>query len=79
MGSAPRYPTPSSFPQTPAPVFDSPAVFEKFDTDSLFFIFYYQQGTCDGRLIVVCGSPNCYMVRSIVVHGPRRYQQYLAA
>jgi len=39
------YPTPSSFPQTPAPVFDSPAVFDKFDTDSLFFIFYYQQGT----------------------------------
>ena len=39
------YPTPNSFPQTPAAVFDSPAVFEKFDTDTLFFIFYYQQGT----------------------------------
>ena len=39
------YPTPSSFPQTPAAVFDSPATFEKFDTDTLFFIFYYQQGT----------------------------------
>jgi CCR4-NOT transcription complex subunit 3 len=39
------YPTPNSFPQTPAAVFDSPTVFEKFDTDTLFFIFYYQQGT----------------------------------
>ena len=38
------YPTPNSFPQTPAAVFDSPATFEKFDTDTLFFIFYYQQG-----------------------------------
>lgn len=39
------YPTPNSFPQTPAAVFDAPAIFEKFDTDTLFFIFYYQQGT----------------------------------
>ena len=38
------YPTPNSFPQTPAAVFDSPAIFDKFDTDTLFFIFYYQQG-----------------------------------
>ena len=36
------YPTPNSFPQTPAAVFDAPAVFDKFD---IFFIFYYQQGT----------------------------------
>jgi len=39
------YPTPNSFPQTPAPVFDSPSTFDKFDTDTLFFIFYQQQGT----------------------------------
>jgi len=39
------YPTPNSFPQTPAAVFDTPAIFDKFDTDTLFFIFYYQQGT----------------------------------
>ena len=39
------YPTPNSFPQTPAAVFDSPSTFDKFDTDTLFFIFYYQQGT----------------------------------
>jgi CCR4-NOT transcription complex subunit 3 len=39
------YPTPNSFPQAPAAVFDTAAIFEKFDTDTLFFIFYYQQGT----------------------------------
>ena len=39
------YPTPNSFPQTPASVFDAPSTFDKFDTDTLFFIFYYQQGT----------------------------------
>jgi len=37
--------TPVSFPTIPAPIFDSPLVFEKFDVDTLFFIFYYQQGT----------------------------------
>ena len=39
------YPTPNSFPQTPAAVFDAPSTFDRFDTDTLFFIFYYQQGT----------------------------------
>lgn len=37
--------SPPSFPQAPASVFDSRAIFEKFDPDTLFFIFYYQQGT----------------------------------
>lgn len=45
--ASPRNPvaTPPSFPSVPAPVFDSREVFEKFDPDTLFFIFYYQQGT----------------------------------
>mmetsp|Transcript_8695 Transcript_8695/g.11363 ORF Transcript_8695/g.11363 Transcript_8695/m.11363 type:complete len:663 (-) Transcript_8695:67-2055(-) len=29
----------------PSPVFDEATIFEKFHTDTLFFIFYYQQGT----------------------------------
>lgn len=43
----PRNPAsvPSSFPSVAAPVFDSRTVFERFDIDTLFFIFYYQQGT----------------------------------
>lgn len=45
--SSPRNPidVPSSFPAVPAPVFDSREVFQQFDPDTLFFIFYYQQGT----------------------------------
>jgi CCR4-NOT transcription complex subunit 3 len=39
------YPTPSFYPQQQLPIFDNPALFEKFDMDALFFIFYYQQGT----------------------------------
>lgn len=39
------YPTPATFPQLPSPVFENPVIFSKFDTDTLFFIFYYQQGT----------------------------------
>jgi CCR4-NOT transcription complex subunit 3 len=43
----PKYPyaVPDSFPQMPASEFDDSSLFEKFDVDSLFFIFYYQQGT----------------------------------
>ncbi|KAJ3318373.1 general negative regulator of transcription subunit 5 [Blyttiomyces sp. JEL0837] len=40
------YPTPSYYPSTPLAAFDNPAIFEKLDIDTLFFIFYYQQGTC---------------------------------
>ncbi|KAI8988491.1 Not1 N-terminal domain, CCR4-Not complex component-domain-containing protein [Mycotypha africana] len=37
--------TPAYYPQQPLAIFDNPSLFEKFDTDALFFIFYYQQGT----------------------------------
>merc|ERR1719453_879309 len=39
------YPTHASFPDNPLPLFENPAMFEKLDIDTLFFIFYYQQGT----------------------------------
>uniref|UniRef100_A0AAV1TFB1 General negative regulator of transcription subunit 3 n=1 Tax=Peronospora matthiolae TaxID=2874970 RepID=A0AAV1TFB1_9STRA len=39
------YPTPGSFPATPSTLFSSAAIFEKLDVDTLFFIFYYQQGS----------------------------------
>lgn len=35
------YPTPQWYPQTPAALFDNPAVYAKFDEDTLFYIFYY--------------------------------------
>ncbi|RLN95629.1 hypothetical protein BBJ28_00020450 [Nothophytophthora sp. Chile5] len=39
------YPTPTSFPATPSTLFASAPIFEKLDVDTLFFIFYYQQGS----------------------------------
>ncbi|KAE9045599.1 General negative regulator of transcription subunit 3 [Phytophthora rubi] len=39
------YPTPASFPATPSTLFSSAPLFEKLDVDTLFFIFYYQQGS----------------------------------
>lgn len=39
------HPTPPYYPQAPHPVFDTPEIFSKFDTDTLYFIFYYQQAT----------------------------------
>jgi CCR4-NOT transcription complex subunit 3 len=37
--------TPEYFPSSPAPIFDDHRAYERFDTDTLFFIFYFQQGT----------------------------------
>ena len=42
-----RYNTPSHYPQEPLPIFDDPSLYEtgRIDTDTLFYIFYYRQGT----------------------------------
>jgi CCR4-NOT transcription complex subunit 3 len=37
------YPTPHWYPQTPVSIFDNPAIYAKFDEDTLFYIFYYSQ------------------------------------
>ena len=37
--------TPSHYPQEPLAVFDDPRLYDKIDTDSLFYSFYYRQGT----------------------------------
>jgi CCR4-NOT transcription complex subunit 3 len=40
------YPVPGYYPQTPVSVFTTtPAIFERFDADTLFFIFYHRPGT----------------------------------
>ncbi len=39
------YRTPQEFPSTPSSLFEQPSMFAKFLTDSLFFVFYFQQGT----------------------------------
>ncbi|ORX80222.1 hypothetical protein K493DRAFT_362317 [Basidiobolus meristosporus CBS 931.73] len=37
--------TPTYYPQSVMPILNNPAFYERFDLDTLFFIFYYQQGT----------------------------------
>lgn len=40
------YPVPGYYPQTPLTTFTTtPAVFERLDTDALFFAFYFRPGT----------------------------------
>jgi len=37
--------TPAHFPQEPSPIFDDPRLYSRVDTDTLFYAFYYRQGT----------------------------------
>jgi CCR4-NOT transcription complex subunit 3 len=39
------YQTPDYYPQSVHPAFNFPETFQKFETDTLFFIFYYQQAS----------------------------------
>lgn len=42
-----RYSTPAHYPQEVLPIFDDPALYEnqRLETDTLFYVFYYRQGT----------------------------------
>jgi CCR4-NOT transcription complex subunit 3 len=41
-----RWPyTPAHYPQEPLAIFDDQRLYSRIDTDSLFYAFYYQQGT----------------------------------
>jgi CCR4-NOT transcription complex subunit 3 len=40
-----RFNTPSYYPQEPLPIFDDPRMFTRVDPDTLFYVFYYKQGT----------------------------------
>ncbi|WPH01605.1 general negative regulator of transcription subunit 3 [Acrodontium crateriforme] len=37
--------TPAHYPQEPIGIFDDPRLYSRIDTDSLFYAFYYRQGT----------------------------------
>lgn len=41
----PSFYTPPHYPQTPLPIFDDARLYNKIDTDSLFYSFYYRQNT----------------------------------
>lgn len=40
----------AAYPTHPTRNYDDPAMFEKYDLDTLFFIFYYQQGSYQQHL-----------------------------
>ena len=40
-----KYDTPAHYPQEPFREADEPSLFARLDTDTLFYIFYYRQGT----------------------------------
>jgi CCR4-NOT transcription complex subunit 3 len=40
-----HFDTPIHYPQEPLPIFDDPRLYSKIDMDTLFYVFYYCQGT----------------------------------
>jgi CCR4-NOT transcription complex subunit 3 len=43
-------PTASGFPRDPLPIFDDPRLYSRIDPDTLFYVFYYKQGTAQQYL-----------------------------
>lgn len=37
--------TPAHYPQEPLAIFDDPRLYQRIETDALFYAFYYRQGT----------------------------------
>lgn len=42
---APVAQTGAGFPREPLPIFDDPRLYSRIDPDTLFYVFYYKQGT----------------------------------
>lgn len=40
-----RYTSMSQYPQEPLAIFDDPRLYSRIDPDTLFYVFYYKQGT----------------------------------
>ncbi|KAH9900198.1 Not1 N-terminal domain, CCR4-Not complex component-domain-containing protein [Xylariomycetidae sp. FL2044] len=40
-----RYPSASGYPQEPLPILDDPRLYSRIEPDTLFYVFYYKQGT----------------------------------
>jgi len=43
----------AAYPTRPTRSYDDPSTFEKYDLDTLFFIFYYQQGSYQQHLAAI--------------------------
>ena len=40
-----RFYSHTRYPQEPLPIFDDPRLYSRIDSDTLFYVFYYKQGT----------------------------------
>lgn len=40
-----RFPSASGYPTEPLPIFEDPRLYSKIEPDTLFYVFYYKQGT----------------------------------
>ncbi|KAI8963780.1 Not1 N-terminal domain, CCR4-Not complex component-domain-containing protein [Daldinia sp. FL1419] len=40
-----KYPSASGYPQEPLPIFENPQLYSRIEPDTLFYVFYYKQGT----------------------------------
>lgn len=49
-----KYQTPRFYPQEPSITIDDPNLYNKIDTDTLFYIFYYRQNTYQQYLAAKC-------------------------
>ena len=43
-------PSLSGFPRDPLPIFENPQLYSRIDPDTLFYVFYYKQGTAQQYL-----------------------------
>ncbi|CAM1501005.1 Fc.00g101670.m01.CDS01 [Cosmosporella sp. VM-42] len=46
----PVAPSSSGFPRDPLPIFENPQLYSRIDPDTLFYVFYYKQGTAQQYL-----------------------------
>ena len=70
------YPTPHYYPQQPSPHLANPALLSKFDVDTLFYIFYYCQGT---YMQYVLNFRNFLLIKCLYLIGTCFIGRYLAA
>ena len=62
------------YPVEPARSFDDPGAFERYDVDTLFFIFYYQQGTYQQYLAAKELKKLLHSLEFSLVFNPKSWQ-----
>ena len=75
--------TPSYYPQTRATILSDRSIYDRFDVDQLFFIFYYYSGSYEQyvylwlRTDIELISHRCLAAQKLKEHNWRFHKQYL--